>query len=45
MAPLAEGFEGFGYDPIFRITLATGTVCSLMGQTLGQVPPEVKAEV
>ncbi|RYG63786.1 non-canonical purine NTP pyrophosphatase [bacterium] len=45
IAPLAEGFEGFGYDPIFRITLATGTESELVGQTLGQVPSQVKATV
>ncbi|PQV63097.1 XTP/dITP diphosphohydrolase [Abditibacterium utsteinense] len=45
IASLAEGFGGFGYDPIFQITLATGAEAQFVGQTLGQVPPEVKASV
>jgi XTP/dITP diphosphohydrolase len=42
---LAEGFEGFGYDPVFKITLATGASSEFVGQTLGQVSPQVKAQV
>jgi XTP/dITP diphosphohydrolase len=45
IAPLAEGFGGFGYDPIFQITLATGADAEFVGQTLAQTPPEVKASV
>ncbi len=45
IALLAEGFNGFGYDPIFQITLATGADAQYVGQTLAQVPPEVKASV
>jgi XTP/dITP diphosphohydrolase len=45
IAFLAEGFEGFGYDPIFKITLATGADSSVVGQTMAQVPPTVKASV
>ena len=39
------GAGGFGYDPIFEITLATGADAQWVGQTMAQVPPEVKANV
>ncbi len=45
IALLAEGFGGFGYDSIFQITLATGADSEYVGQTLAQVPPNVKASV
>lgn len=45
IALLAEGFGGFGYDPIFGITLATGANAQFVGQTLSQVPARVKASV
>lgn len=45
IALLSEGFNGFGYDPIFQITLATGADAEFVGQTMGQVLPEVKASV
>ncbi|MBW3635920.1 MAG: non-canonical purine NTP pyrophosphatase [Armatimonadetes bacterium] len=45
IAPLAEGFGGFGYDPIFQITLATGAEAEFVRKTMAQVPPEVKASV
>ncbi|HEY0075046.1 MAG TPA: non-canonical purine NTP pyrophosphatase [Abditibacteriaceae bacterium] len=45
IALLAEGFNGFGYDSIFQITLATGAEAQWVGQTLGQASPEVKASV
>ncbi|HEX8466143.1 MAG TPA: non-canonical purine NTP pyrophosphatase [Abditibacterium sp.] len=41
----AAGDGGFGYDPIFQITLATGAPAEYVGQTLGQVAPAVKAQV
>lgn len=41
----ARGRGGFGYDPIFGITLATGADAEFVGQTMGQVAPEVKASV
>jgi len=41
----ARGGGGFGYDPIFGITLATGAESGFVGQTMGQVSPEVKAGV
>lgn len=40
-----RGNGGFGYDPIFEITLATGADAQWVGQTMGQVPPAVKAQV
>ena len=39
------GTGGFGYDPIFEVTLATGAAAPWVGQTMAQVPPAVKAEV
>jgi XTP/dITP diphosphohydrolase len=45
IAFLAEGFGGFGYDPIFQITLATGAESQYVHQTMAQVPPKVKASV
>lgn len=39
------GDGGFGYDPIFEVTLATGAEAKWVGQTMGQVPPAVKASV
>jgi XTP/dITP diphosphohydrolase len=41
----AAGEGGFGYDPIFQITLATGAPAEFVGKTLGQVAPHVKAQV
>ena len=40
-----KGDGGFGYDPIFEITLATGAEAQWVGQTMGQVPPNIKASV
>ena len=41
----ARGAGGFGYDPIFEITLATGAEAQWVGQTMAQVPGAVKASV
>lgn len=41
----SAGEGGFGYDPIFEITLATGAEARWVGQTMAQVPPAVKASV
>ncbi|RYX86823.1 non-canonical purine NTP pyrophosphatase [bacterium] len=41
----ARGTGGFGYDPIFGITLATGADSEYVGKTGGEVSPEVKATV
>lgn len=40
-----RGTNGFGYDPVFEITLGTGADTEWVGKTLGQAPPEVKASV
>ena len=40
-----RGHNGFGYDPIFEITAATGTAPEWIGKTIAQAPPEVKAGV
>ncbi len=40
-----DGEGGFGYDPIFEITLATGADAQWVGQTMARVPPAVKASV
>ena len=39
-----RGSNGFGYDPIFEITEAT-VAPDFIGQTMGEVAPEVKAQV
>jgi XTP/dITP diphosphohydrolase len=41
--PLGE--NGFGYDPIFQITLGTGASEEYLGQSIAQAPPEVKASI
>ena len=41
----AKGSGGFGYDPIFGLTLATGAESEFVGQTMGEVAPAVKASV
>ena len=41
----SRGEGGFGYDPIFEITLATGAESNWVGQTMAQVPSAVKASV
>ncbi len=43
LEPQGEG--GFGYDPIFEVTLATGAESQWVGKTMAQVPPAVKASV
>lgn len=40
-----RGTGGFGYDPIFGITLATGAESQYVGQTMGEVAPIVKGGV
>lgn len=40
-----RGENGFGYDPIFEITLQTGTPPGYSGATLAEAPPAVKALV
>ncbi len=41
----ARGSGGFGYDPIFGLTLASGVESEFVGQTMGEVAPEVKASL
>ena len=41
----ARGEGGFGYDPIFGITLASGAASEFVGQTMAQVLPSVKASI
>ena len=40
-----RGCNGFGYDPIFEITPATGAPDEWLGKTMAEAPPEVKAMV
>jgi XTP/dITP diphosphohydrolase len=40
-----RGHQGFGYDPIFEITPATGAPARWQGCTMAEVPPEVKAQL
>lgn len=40
-----RGKNGFGYDPIFEITEATGLPIEYSNCTMAQVPPAVKAQV
>ncbi len=42
-APLGE--NGFGYDPIFEITDATGAGREYSGQTMAQVASKIKAQI
>ncbi len=41
----SRGSGGFGYDPIFGLTLASGAESSSIGQTMGEIAPDVKASV
>lgn len=40
-----QGENGFGYDPVFELTPATGAPFAYRGRTMAQVPPEIKAQV
>lgn len=40
-----HGSNGFGYDPIFEITSATGSAPEWIGRTMAEAPREVKASV
>jgi XTP/dITP diphosphohydrolase len=40
-----KGENGFGYDPIFVLNDSTGAPPEYSGQTMAQVPPEIKAQV
>ena len=39
------GKNGFGYDPIFQITLGTGASEEYLGKSIAEAPPEVKASI
>lgn len=41
----AKGENGFGYDPVFEITTETGAPSEYSGQTMAQVPMEIKAQI
>lgn len=45
IAAAPRGSHGFGYDPIFEITEATNAAAEWLGQTLGETPPAVKAQI
>ena len=40
-----RGENGFGYDPIFEIAEETGVPTEYFGQTMAQIPPEIKAQI
>jgi XTP/dITP diphosphohydrolase len=40
-----RGEHGFGYDPVLKITDATGAPSEYSGMTMAQVPPHVKAQI
>ncbi|MDQ3814490.1 MAG: non-canonical purine NTP pyrophosphatase [Armatimonadota bacterium] len=40
-----RGHNGFGYDPIFEITAATGAPSEWIGRTIAEAPPAIKAQV
>ena len=40
-----RGGNGFGYDPIFKITEGTGAPFAYRGRAMAQVPAEIKARV
>lgn len=45
IARAPRGENGFGYDPIFEITEATGAGREYSGQTMAQILPQVKAQI
>jgi XTP/dITP diphosphohydrolase len=45
IAPAPRGKNGFGYDPIFEITAATGAGREYSGQTMAQILPGMKARI
>lgn len=45
LAREAQGENGFGYDPIFELTAETGAQREYSGQTMAQVPAEIKAQI
>jgi XTP/dITP diphosphohydrolase len=45
IARVPRGENGFGYDPIFTITDATGAGREYSGQTMAQVSPRIKSQI
>ncbi|HVF10052.1 MAG TPA: non-canonical purine NTP pyrophosphatase [Abditibacteriaceae bacterium] len=45
IAAAPRGDNGFGYDPIFEITAATGAPSEWIGKTMAEAPSFVKAQV
>jgi XTP/dITP diphosphohydrolase len=45
IARVPRGENGFGYDPIFTITDATGAGREYSGQTMAQVSPQIKSQI
>ena len=43
IAASERGTNGFGYDPIFELTLESGAPEEWVGATVGEAPPSVKA--
>lgn len=40
-----RGSNGFGYDPIFELTSASGAPSEWIGCTMAEAPPELKAQI
>lgn len=40
-----RGGNGFGYDPVFEITLGSGAPAEWVGHTIAEAPPAVKASI
>jgi XTP/dITP diphosphohydrolase len=40
-----RGTHGFGYDPVFVITAATGLPDEWVGHTMAEIPPALKAQI
>lgn len=40
-----RGENGFGYDPVFELTPATGAPEQWLGRTLAEAPPALKAQI
>jgi XTP/dITP diphosphohydrolase len=40
-----RGNNGFGYDPVLEVTEETIAPAEFIGQTMAEVPPQVKAQI
>lgn len=45
IARVRRGYNGFGYDPVFELTAASGAPVEWLGHSLAEAPPEVKAAI